>query len=657
MIKITLILLLIHYIGLYLFKPKHDTLSCGIFGWAGKNVKTFNKDKFDKLGILNVERGKSSCGITFDGDIHIGLDSNKLYYDFIQDRDIIIKRFPIVIGHTRQSSVGVVNYDNAHPFGFGSTQSNDYEFIGCHNGTLKNHIELSKKYKIEDKVNSTYTNQYGVTIDVTRNKIDSEILLEILYNQQNFKVLSEYIGGASIVFTDTTKPNVIYLFKGASKDWKHSQVETVERPMFVYVENKNSMYFSSLEESLKTIGGRDNTIFDTKANVVYKITDGDFANSEQIEVSRINSTQNETIVNYHTQNYQNAKRFYGHEHFDEWDNFNDGYGTAKKEIEVEQHSQIMRIVSPLLLNIKKEEEINNIYCENTVQPLASYKDRVYFRNLRYLRNGHFITGIYCYIPKYGYWFLSNDAKKAEDIFWNLLDKVFDGKTFYSEDAFNQGQIPFKSEDQIVPCYYYFVEGVQIKTYLDYCCFYKEYSSLRGNQLLSYIKLSHVSTHPIIDISDKEGHLNSSINKQCIVKDGTYFNGISTPLGAERIYNIKTGNLLKYESSVYFENLIDVEFYSKNCKKLDDVEKTIKLDFPEFFEDELSEDDELMTLIEQEEELNQIVQDICNESFVESIKDFQNLRQKLIRHYMDNNNAVKVISFIDNSLKSIKQFIN
>ena len=125
MIQTILILLLIHYIGLFIFKPKHNTLNCGLFGWSGKDTRKFNKDKFDKLGMLNVERGKSSCGISFDGDIQIGTDSTKFYYDFIVDREIKPKRFPVVIGHTRQASNGTVNVYNAHPFGFGDNE-NDF---------------------------------------------------------------------------------------------------------------------------------------------------------------------------------------------------------------------------------------------------------------------------------------------------------------------------------------------------------------------------------------------------------------------------------------------------------------------------------------------------------------------------------------------------
>ena len=62
MVNITLILLLLHYIGLHIFKPKLDTFNCGIGGYIGNN---FNKYKFNILGLYNDTRGGDSCGILY----------------------------------------------------------------------------------------------------------------------------------------------------------------------------------------------------------------------------------------------------------------------------------------------------------------------------------------------------------------------------------------------------------------------------------------------------------------------------------------------------------------------------------------------------------------------------------------------------------------
>lgn len=658
MIQTILILLLIHYIGLYTLKPKNNTLNCGIFGWAGKDPKKFNKDKFDKLGILNVERGKSSCGVSFDGDIQIGVDSNKFYYDFIVDRKIKPERFPIVIGHTRQSSVGAVNVYNAHPFGFGDN-GGDFIFIGAHNGTLKNHKELAKKYEIEESVENSYYDKFDKEIIINRDKIDSELLLEIIYRHKNFKVLSEYIGGAALVFTDTTNPNVLYLFKGKSKDWPTSTHESTERPMYVYVENINSMYFSSLEEALRTIGGNNDNIIDIESNVVYKITNGNFKKAELINITRINSTQNLT-VSYNNRNYNN------YHHFEEWgDEYenNKHYNTALlgvKKTEKEEISSKL-ITLPLLTKEKEDQKENNIYNEKTLKSQDDYRSIPYFNKLRWYRNGQLINGIYVWINEYGYFYVGSTKKTAEDRFYQIIDKVFDGKIFYDEDSFNNGKVPFDSSILTAPSFFYFVEGVQIKTYLDYSHFCEKYKYLKIGMYLDYVMLSQVSTHPIINLNYKS----KDLLDQNILKNGVIFTGNTTVLGAEKIYHIKKGNLESITINNYFSNF--KKDYFNVTKLIDPKIEELKVSqennflnsldsFPNSVIFEQNDDDLINDMIEQEEEINEIIRDICEEDFTEPIKDFQQIRNKLFK-YSDNDLSIKVISFIDNTMRDIKNFIN
>lgn len=651
MIKITLILLLIHYIALYIFKPKMNTLSCGLFGWAGNSVKLFNKDKFDKLGILNVERGRSSCGISLDGDIQIGIDSEKLYYDFIIERKIKPERFPIVIGHTRQSSVGLVNVYNAHPFGFGDN-NNDFIFIGAHNGTLKNHKELAIKYEIEQSVENSYYDKFDKEVIVKRDKIDSEILLEIIYSHKNFKVLSEYIGGAALVFTDTTVPNVLYLFKGKSKDYKSSLHETTERPLFVYVENKNSMYFSSLEDSLKTIGGNDNNIIDIESNVIYKITNGDFKKAELINISRVNATQNISHLHnnrqYYEANYYTDKCEYQYQ--GETYDYNDNILTKKKIIGEGVNENQINL--PLVI---KEKEEDNIYNEKLLKVQSEYKAIPYFNKLRWYRNGQLLNGIFVWIENYGYYFLSYTKTASEIAFNNILDKVFDGKSFYDEKTCISGKIPFKSSKNMIPYLFYFVEGVQIKTYLDYSCFYTRHTDLKKGEFIDYKDLSMVSTHPVIDLYFKY----KEENIQCIVKDQVIYNGSFTMLGSEKIYHIDKGNLKSVVKTDYFSNY-DENYYeiekSKELKVCQENNFLNSLENTEVVIIEQNDDELLAEMLEQEEEINQLIRDVCDEDFTEPIKDFQNIKNKLFK-YSDNNLAIKVISFIDNSMRDIKSFIN
>lgn len=100
-------------------------------------------------------------------------------------------------------------------------------------------------------------NKFNVKTEETRTKIDSEILLEILYNSKNFKVLSEYNGTAALVFINLNEPDCVWVWKGASRSYTHANADvTEERPLFYYQETPNSLYISSIEDSLLTIGGK-----------------------------------------------------------------------------------------------------------------------------------------------------------------------------------------------------------------------------------------------------------------------------------------------------------------------------------------------------------------------------------------------------------------
>jgi glutamine phosphoribosylpyrophosphate amidotransferase len=255
---------------------------CGIAAWAGENPKHFNKYKFDILGIFNDSRGGDSCGVSTDGEIYYGLTtSDKKYKDFLVEKNYLVpKSIPIVIAHTRKSSVGTINMHNAHPFGFGINEKYDsFEFIGCHNGTLYNYEELAREFNVS--VNDNDSN--GV---FKRRKIDSEVFLEIIYKNKNFKVLSKYNGGAAIVFYNTLEPNVLYAFHGESSTYSNTKPEE-ERPLFYYQEKSNSVYISSIAESLVAIGGELNkNVFSFKTNCVYKIKNGNVDKAELFEISR-----------------------------------------------------------------------------------------------------------------------------------------------------------------------------------------------------------------------------------------------------------------------------------------------------------------------------------------------------------------------------------
>lgn len=513
MTLIIIALILIHVIGLFIFKPKHTVLGCGIFAWAGKNPRSFSKDKFNILGIYNDSRGGHSCGVSVDGEIYNGVDKYKKYQEwvsaFVYDNP---KRTPVVIGHTRFSTGGEHNVANAHPFGFGNNEKIDgYEFIGVHNGSLLNHKDFIKEFGVEDSERILKDNNANLETYTWRWKIDSELLLECIYKSGNFKVLSDYNGAAALVFTNTREPNVIYCYHGASKIYSYDSDEKIfeERPLWYYKKGKNDLYISSMPESLQVIGGEfDTSLFEFDHNTLYKITDGDIENAEKFRIVRKDRFQKGFASTY--QNRSNVPAT------------NATVSGFRKRQDKREEKR------------KKKEEIKNIHDEK-IDP-AKHNGKVYMERLRYKRNGHNITGIYTWIENYGFLYLSEGVKTAHEAFWHNVGRPFD----YNEGKF----LPHETgpiDNKVVPIpltitnprLMYFYKGVMLCTELDYkvCMDLKD---TKGEA--TFGQLSWMSKHPILD----ESFGNKSIQK--ITKDDKLFTGKVNPLESGKIYEIVGGNL-------------------------------------------------------------------------------------------------------------------
>ena len=170
---------------------------CGIFGQLTANPEKINDGYIKILGMDNVSRGKDSCGIFLDGEIYTGVYAESDFNKFIKGRYFKPNTYPVVFGHTRKASSGNVSRENAHPFGFGELDNGDFRFIGVHNGTIYNDDELAEEFKISTKVKEPMN---GGRSFFHRNKIDSQILLEILTKntpKRDFSVLEKYEGGAA----------------------------------------------------------------------------------------------------------------------------------------------------------------------------------------------------------------------------------------------------------------------------------------------------------------------------------------------------------------------------------------------------------------------------------------------------------------------------
>ena len=181
--------------------------------------------------------------------------------------------------------------------------------------------------------------------------------------------------------------------------------------------------------------------------------------------------------------------------------------------------------------------------------------------------------------------------------------------------------------------------------------YQKYLTLQKDSYLDYVYLSQVSTHPIINLNFKT----RLFNEQNVMQNAISYSGTITILGAEKIYTFDKGKLKNVKENAYCSKF-NKDYFLPEKKEEIKLSKEIEL-FNNFEEILEQNDDELINeMIEQEEEINQIIKDMCEEDFTESIKDYQKIRTKLFK-YSENPLAIKLISFIDNVMKEIKEFIN
>lgn len=595
LINIILLLALFNYVLFYINKGKSNILYCGIVAWAGKNPNKFDKAKFDLVGSYNEERGIHSCGVASDGNISIGVKDNKVYRDFITNVGYDAPlHIPTVIGHTRHATFGVHNADNAHPFGFGDDGKGDYEFIGVHNGSLLNHKDLANQFGVKHK--------YNVKGKPNRDKIDSEVLLEIIYSNKNYKVLSEYNGAAALVFQDLSKPNVIYCWHGASKKYHNSSEETIweERPLFYYKETRNSLYISSMKNSLEAIGGTweegddkepIGTIGQFHHNTLYTITDGNIEKAETLRISRKGRNYMKGTDNTYTPPAKKEKpwerpvnKSNNTKHFNL-----DGL-MVEDDIEDEtfyKHQGTNAYVANAqrALNFDTKLDKFNVYTEP--KPKVNMLSKTYFWKMRYWKNGNLLKGCYVFIENFGFYFLADTLKGAEDHFWNITNKeffagdfVFNGQKFTSKD---KAFIPFEhnKHNEIVDVpIFYFYEGVRLSQLLDYtACLDSE----NNGSKFDWKSLSHCSTHPLIDIS----YGCKTAKTQAIILKDRLVNDIICPIGSNRIYTIENGNCVLIEIKKKIEVTADknydtldsimdsIEEYEKGILKSEKKESTIK----------------------------------------------------------------------------------
>lgn len=552
--KVILIAILIHYILVFTRKNKksNSILGCGLFAWVGDNVENFNKDKFDKLGIFNDSRGKHSCGIAVDGKLHKGINANKLYKDFITKETIKAPDdIPVVIGHTRFATNGDHNADNAHPFKF------DYKdgkyFIGAHNGSLINHEDLAKKYGVD------------------QTNIDSKILLEIISkDDDNIKVLEEYYGAAALLMYSSENKDTLYVYRGESKQ-NGSRVATEERPLFYWQENENSMYLSSMKDSLISIFNckeDEDNIFEIQPNNVYEIIGGKI--NRKLKIDRSKAQDNYLKKDIVNNNGINSRVGNTHKHYNHLSRSNGSI---------------------------TDHKINNLFYEKPI--IIGNNDSIIFSKLRWQRNGHLVSGIFIFLDDIGY---VKICDKYSDIKRSIDNFTFEDKTLNPPEF-----ISFPNVKDIN--LFYIHDGVMLETYEDYCfCLNPQ---LARKEKPTFDDYTDMSVHPIINLNRLE-HKNQRIeaNQQCITKSKKLYTGIIDLPGSAVKYTVNNGVLVRTDVSTSIKNHLGSV---KTLNLFDNVDATSNIDNDTDDQEDISFEENLKDIMSDDniDELDSIMEIVSN----------------------------------------------
>lgn len=292
--ELILVFVLMSFISSLLqIKSKSSNLYCGLMGFAPNNGKLANLLYLKIIASYNTIRGTDSCGFYINGKVFKGIDGESDIRVYMANNKI--EQFPAartktIIGHTRKATYGKHTYEFAHPFEIKGEDGSTL-FL-AHNGTVTNPLSLGSRYGVE--FNNT--------------KIDSQLLGEIFQKQkmknvegkrQDFSALENYEGGTALLFAYSNEPNVLYAYKGASKDKYTDKEMREERPLY-FIRMPEGIYLSSLREPLDCIvnGNKDIPVRTILPNIVVKFQNNELEIVQTIDRTHINNTS--PVVHHHT---------------------------------------------------------------------------------------------------------------------------------------------------------------------------------------------------------------------------------------------------------------------------------------------------------------------------------------------------------------------
>ena len=231
---------------------------CGLFGVINFKPRHINKPMLNVLGITNDVRGGDSCGLFIDGEVEYGFGKTALYLNFLYESKLLQEKETarIILGHCRKASIGGVTLEKAQPT-IHRNEEGKIDFVVIHNGTIKNHEALAKKYIPEI---NTFTWS------------DSQIMTSIFY-KCGYDVLKEYSGGSVFVIGDYRgeEPKIM-VFQGVSKEHSYDTKPKEERPFF-YTRLGDSYVFSSIWQYLMPFApGKDHDCYIVPENTLVELT-------------------------------------------------------------------------------------------------------------------------------------------------------------------------------------------------------------------------------------------------------------------------------------------------------------------------------------------------------------------------------------------------